>query len=63
MKKKIGILGSGQVAQVLADGFLKHGYSVMIGTRDPGKLSDWKKKSGERAEIGSSSEAARFGDS
>jgi len=61
MKKNVGVLGSGQVAQVLADGFLKHGYSVMMGTREPQKLSDWNKKSGERAQIGSSSDAARFG--
>lgn len=62
MKNKIGVLGSGQVAQVLASGFLAHGYEVMVGTRDPQKLSDWKKKSGDRAQIGSASEAARFGE-
>jgi pyrroline-5-carboxylate reductase len=37
MKKKIGILGSGQVAQVLASGFIKHGYPVMMGARQPEK--------------------------
>lgn len=62
MKKKVGMLGSGQVAQVLADGFLKHGCSVMVGTREPDKLSDWKKKAGERAQTGSSADAARFGE-
>ena len=40
--KKIGILGSGAVAKVLATGFLKHGYSVMVGTRTPGKLDEWQ---------------------
>ncbi|MCP3892372.1 MAG: NAD(P)-binding domain-containing protein [Desulfobulbaceae bacterium] len=29
---KIGIIGSGIVGKTLADGFLRHGYSVMIGS-------------------------------
>ncbi|MCB0794811.1 MAG: NAD(P)-binding domain-containing protein, partial [Flavobacteriales bacterium] len=33
MKRKVGIIGSGMVGQVLANGFLKHGYAVMIATR------------------------------
>ncbi|APY25275.1 NADP oxidoreductase coenzyme F420-dependent domain protein [Leptospira borgpetersenii serovar Castellonis str. 200801910] len=33
--KKIGILGSGVVGQTLANGFLKYGAEVKIGTRDP----------------------------
>jgi len=36
---KIGVIGSGDVGQVLASGFLKHGYEVVIGTRDPVKLA------------------------
>jgi hypothetical protein len=35
---KIGILGSGSVGKVLGTGFLKHGYEVCLGTRDPRKL-------------------------
>ena len=38
MKKKIGILGSGMVGQALGEGFLKHGYGVMVGTRDSCEL-------------------------
>jgi len=38
---KVGILGTGIVAKALAAGFLKHGYDVMLGTRDPSKLGDW----------------------
>jgi hypothetical protein len=34
---KIGILGSGAVGQALGAGFLKHGYQVMLGSRDPQK--------------------------
>jgi hypothetical protein len=32
MSKHIGIIGSGVVGQTLANGFIKHGYEVMIGT-------------------------------
>jgi len=37
MVKRIGVLGSGVVGRTLAEGFLKHGYEVMLGTRDPSK--------------------------
>ncbi|MEI2745721.1 MAG: NAD(P)-binding domain-containing protein [Ottowia sp.] len=33
----IGILGTGTVGEVLADGFLKHGHEVMRGSRDAGE--------------------------
>ncbi len=39
---KIGILGSGTVAQTLASGFLAHGHNVIIGSRTPAKLADWQ---------------------
>jgi predicted dinucleotide-binding enzyme len=61
MNDKIGVIGSGQVGQVLADGFLKHGYEVMRGSRDAGKLADWKKGAGAKAHAGTSVETARFG--
>ena len=61
-KKKIGILGSGQVAQALGTGFLDHGYEIMLGTRDSNKLNDWNVKAGNRAKIGSIEDAARFGE-
>ena len=57
----IGIIGSGAVAQSLADGFLKYGHAVMLGTRDPGKLSSWASKH-KGAKVGSVSEAAKFGE-
>lgn len=44
MKNKIGILGSGVVAKTLASGFLKHGYEVMVGTRDISKLIEFDSK-------------------
>jgi 8-hydroxy-5-deazaflavin:NADPH oxidoreductase len=57
---KVGILGSGDVAKALASGFLKHGHSVMLGTRDASKLKAWMTENRE-ARIGSFSEAAAFG--
>jgi predicted dinucleotide-binding enzyme len=62
VSKKVGILGSGQVARVLANGFLKHGYQVMMGSRDPGKLADWKEQGGTNAQTGNFADAARFGE-
>lgn len=62
MKTKIGIIGSGVVSQVLADGFLKHGYEVKIGSRDTSKLNEWKNKAGEKGSTGSFAEAASFGE-
>ena len=61
MSDKIGVIGSGQVGQVLADGFLKHGYEVMRGSREPAKLADWKKGAGAKAATGTLAETARFG--
>lgn len=60
--KKIGIIGSGAVAKTLGAGFLKHGYQVMLGTRDKSKLEDWQKATGANAQIGSFADAAIFGD-
>ena len=62
MKKKIGVIGSGTVGQTLATGFLKHGFEVMVGSRDLTKLADWKSGAGEGGSIGSFAEAAQFGD-
>jgi len=58
---KIGILGSGIVAQTLAAGFVKHGHQAMLGTRDAGKLADWSAKNGD-VRIGGVAEAAGFGE-
>jgi hypothetical protein len=41
MSKKIGVLGSGDVAQTLAGGFKQHGYDVRIGSRTPEKLAEF----------------------
>src|SRR5271163_3618307 len=58
---KVGIIGSGVVAQALGAGFLKHGHQVALGTRDPVKLKDWAAKH-KGAAVKSFAEAAAFGD-
>ncbi|MBE0662335.1 MAG: NAD(P)-binding domain-containing protein [Bacteroidales bacterium] len=56
--KKIGILGSGDVAKALAAGFIKYGYDVMLGSRDASKLDEWQKQSGGKT--GTFADAAAF---
>ena len=58
---KIAVLGSGQVGQVLADGFLKHGHEVMRASREPGKLETWRAGAGDKARVGTFAEAAKWG--
>ena len=58
---KIGILGSGDVAKALAGGFLRHGYEVMMGTRDTNKLAQWAEQQ-QKVRSGGFAEAAQFGD-
>ena len=58
---KVGIIGSGVVAQALGAGFLKHGHEVALGTRDPAKLTDWAAKH-KGAAVKSFAETAGFGD-
>ncbi|MGC3999356.1 MAG: NAD(P)-binding domain-containing protein [Anaeromyxobacter sp.] len=59
---KVGVIGSGVVGQVLADGFLKHGHEVLRGSREPAKLADWKAGAGPKARTGTFAEAAGFGE-
>jgi predicted dinucleotide-binding enzyme len=62
MSQKIGIIGSGVVGQALANGFVKHGYDVLIGTNHPAKHAELREKTGGKAKVGSFEEAAKFGD-
>ncbi len=59
--KKIGIIGSGVVAKSLGNGFLKHGYEVMLGTRNASKLDDWLANTEGKGHVGSFTDAAKFG--
>jgi predicted dinucleotide-binding enzyme len=67
MAKRVGVLGSGVVGRALAEGFLKHGYEVMLGTRDPGKgeVPAWvatQAAAHPRASAGTFRETAIFGE-
>lgn len=58
---KVGILGSGIVAQALARGFLKKGHQVVLGTRDAAKLKDFVAQH-PGAQTASFAAAAKFGE-
>lgn len=57
---KVAVLGSGQVGEILAEGFKKHGHEVMRASRDPAKLADWGAKAGVKT--GTFAEAAAWGE-
>ena len=46
---KIGVLGSGDVAKSLAEGFVKHGHQTMVGTRGAAKLAEWQRNESQGA--------------
>lgn len=58
---KIGILGSGDVARALADGFLQYRHDVTLGTRHPDKLAPWLEKH-PNTKVKGFKEAAAFGE-
>lgn len=58
---KVGVLGSGIVAQTLATGFIKHGHEVKIGTSNVSKLNDWAENN-TKGSVGSFADTAKFGD-
>ena len=60
--KTIAVLGSGIVGQTLSDGFLKHGYAVVRGTREPSKLDAWKGTAGPNASVATFGDAAKKGE-
>ena len=47
---------------MLADGFLKHGHSVMRASRDPKKLDAWKTGAKGEASTGTFADAAKWAD-
>ncbi len=59
IEKRVGIIGSGGVAQTLAAGFLKHGHAVMMGTREPAKLAAFV-AAHPQVQVGSAADAAAF---
>lgn len=58
---RVGILGSGGVAQTLASGFNQHGHDTMLGSRSPGKLAGWIAEN-PKIEAGTFADAAAFGE-
>jgi 8-hydroxy-5-deazaflavin:NADPH oxidoreductase len=60
--QRVGILGSGDVGRQLGRGFAKHGYDVMLGSRDPAKLEPWRKETPGRVSTGTFAQAAAHGD-
>ncbi len=62
MSIKFAVLGSGIVGETLANGILKHGYDVIRGSREPGKLTAWNEKAGPKASTASFAQAAAAGD-
>lgn len=61
---KIGIIGSGDVAQSLGRGLVSLGHDVMISSREPNKkeLLTWKNKLGKKVSVGTTTEAASYGE-
>jgi predicted dinucleotide-binding enzyme len=62
MSQRIGVIGSGIVGQALANGFIKHGYDVMIGTNNASKHAELKEKTSGKAAVGTFEATAKFGD-
>jgi predicted dinucleotide-binding enzyme len=58
---KVGVLGSGIVAQTLAAGLAKYCHHVIIGSRSPEKLAEFAAKT-EGVSAGTFAEAAAFGE-
>src|SRR5688500_9892628 len=58
---KMGVLGSGMVAQGLSARLAELGHDVIIGTRDADKLKGWQ-SSNQRVTIDSFAETAAHGD-
>jgi len=56
---KVGVLGSGQVAKVLAKAFLELGHDVMLGSREASKVAGWSDHAS--ASAGTFAETAAFG--
>jgi predicted dinucleotide-binding enzyme len=61
MATAAAVIGSGDVGKTLANGLIKNGYDVMIGTNNPSKHEELRAKTGGKAKVGTFAEAAKFG--
>jgi len=61
---KVGILGSGDVAQALGTGFVTLGHEVRLGSRtaNNAKIGAWAKGTGGKGSTGTFADAAAFGE-
>ncbi|MCA9565231.1 MAG: NAD(P)-binding domain-containing protein [Myxococcales bacterium] len=59
---RVAVIGSGVVGETLANGFLKHGHSVMRASRSPEKLSNWRGPEGSEFSVGDFAEASAWGE-
>ena len=59
---KVGIIGSGDVGQTLANAFKSEGYEVMLGTRNTSKQNLVQFNNESKIDVGTFDEAAKFGD-
>ena len=59
---RIGIVGSGRIGGNCAVQLAKGGHEVKLSSRDPSKLEPLAKEIGEAATVGTSAEAAEFGE-
>ncbi|MBO4917274.1 MAG: NAD(P)-binding domain-containing protein [Bacteroidales bacterium] len=62
--KKYGVLGTGDVARVIASKLVELGNEVMMGSRSAAneKATAWARENGERASNGTFADAAAFGE-
>ena len=58
----VGVLGSGTVGQTHGAKLADVGNSVVLGSREPGKLAAWADKAGRSASAGTLPEAAAYGE-
>jgi predicted dinucleotide-binding enzyme len=61
---RVGILGTGDVAKALGNGFVTLGHEVMMGSRSANneKALAWVKSAGSKASAGTFEDAAKFGE-
>jgi predicted dinucleotide-binding enzyme len=59
---KVGIVGSGPVAQALGRGFAALGHEAKLGSRSPEKLAEYVTELGDPASAGTFAEAAEHGE-
>jgi predicted dinucleotide-binding enzyme len=62
MAAQIGVIGSGIVGKTLAEGFLKAGHPVLLGSQDPSKRESLKAEISGPLEVGTFAQAADYGE-